>query len=253
MTPTQGTTPEPTQTPTPTPTVTPTLTPTETKTVMLTWVYTDGSSGGSSDSPYKNGYWNLELSTSLEGYESITLTIGHNLNNQAIDAAQQRSIFSLSEGVTSGNILGSGNVGQDALITTFPNTKSGTLTHTLTASNQLLRLGLSSSVDGDNSTTGTVSSSINMTVTSYLINVVYDGINPSVNVAPNEDQFWYSLYRCDTSQTWYSGPYTGTPAFTYGMRVEGATNVFYTISGTVSTNPGSVITGITDTGFMGCP
>lgn len=254
LTPTQGTTPEPTSTPTPTPTPTPTLTPTATKLVNLFWEYTDGTNGGDKDSPYINSYWNLFLSEPLEGFESITLNIQYKLNNQAVDASQQRSIFSLSEGVLSGNIIGSGNIGQDSLITTFPNDKTGNLTHTLTASNQYLRLGLSASIDGDMDTMGTIVANItDCNVSSYLVNTTYDGINPSVSVTSNVGQYWYQLFRCDTETTWYAGPYTDTEMFSLGTRVEGATNVFYVISGTVLINPGSVITGITDTGFMGCP
>ncbi len=65
------------------------------------------------------------------------------------------------------------------------------------------------------------------------------------------ENFWYHLYRCDNLQYYYAGPYTGV-ALSTGKRVEGATGVFYVIVGTTNVNPGSVISGITDTGFMGC-
>jgi hypothetical protein len=65
--------------------------------------------------------------------------------------------------------------------------------------------------------------------------------------------FWYRLYRCDDSLTYYAGPFYGTPAYTAGMRVEGATGVFYQIVTTTFTNPGAVLAGITNTSLWGCP
>lgn len=176
LTATNGTIPDPT----PTPTVT--STPTGIKTISLAWNYTDGTSSPNYYNAFKTSYWNLGLSSPLEGYESITVTINYTFNNQAINVITEGGILSLSEGVTSGNIIGLGNVGQDSLLSTFPSTKSGVLTQTLTASNQLMRLGLNTSIIGDYNTNGTTITSIIMTVNSYLVNVIYDNINPSVSV-----------------------------------------------------------------------
>jgi len=66
------------------------------------------------------------------------------------------------------------------------------------------------------------------------------------------DQFWYVLYRCDDGLTYHVGPFTGTPDFSTGMRVEGATGIFYTVTSTTNTQPPTVITGVTNTGQMGC-
>lgn len=66
--------------------------------------------------------------------------------------------------------------------------------------------------------------------------------------------YWYVLYRCDDTLTYYAGPFTVVPhEYSTGERVEGATEVFYTITSTTNTEPPSTITGITSTGQMGCP
>ena len=92
----------------------------------------------------------------------------------------------------------------------------------------------------------------------YIWKYTADGMNfisggtcgmPATTLAPLP--FWYNLYRCDNSQYYNAGPYAGTKLST-GRRVEGATGVFYVVVGTTNVNPGSVISGITDTGLMGC-
>lgn len=87
------------------------------------------------------------------------------------------------------------------------------------------------------STTTSTSSSSSSTTTS------------TTTLAP----WWYKLYRCDDGLFYYDGPNYGTPAYTAGMRVEGATNVFYQVVTTTFINPGAVLAGITNTGFFGCP
>jgi len=70
---------------------------------------------------------------------------------------------------------------------------------------------------------------------------------------PSMSQYWYKLQRCDDAQYYYAGPFTGAQVYGTGTRVEGATATYYIVTTTVNTNPGSTITGITSTGFYGCP
>ena len=254
LTATDGTLPTPTATPTLTPTLTSTPTATPIEPVTLSWVNTDNSTSGTSQSPDKTSYWNLSLSRPLIYPEQITLTIDYGLSNLSFDTAQQRTFFALSENVTSGNIIGSGNVDNNSFITTFPGTKSDSVQYTLNSTNGDLRLGLSAAILGDNDTYGTTSSFISMSIVPYLVDAIYDDNNPLVEVIANENQYWYQLYRCIDGQTWYSQPYTGPQTFGYGMRVEGATHMYYLISGITTIKPlYGIIPGMTNTGFMGCP
>lgn len=76
--------------------------------------------------------------------------------------------------------------------------------------------------------------------------------SPTTTVAPEPlESFWYILNRCDDSKIYFAGPFTGDK-FNTGTRVEGATNVYYVVINTTNTNPESTISGITNTGLMGC-
>lgn len=181
---TTTTTAEPTTTTT---TIPPTTTTTTTRMVTLSWEHTNCFFDESGDSPTKTGHWNLIISPSLLEGESIALTISYELDNQSTDAAQQISNYSLSEGITTGNIIGAGNVDQDSLFTTstLP-TKTGSTNYNLTITDNELRLGLSASVDGDESTAGNVGASIlSVTAIGSGVGVTAPVTNPSVIVYPN--------------------------------------------------------------------
>jgi hypothetical protein len=92
--------------------------------------------------------------------------------------------------------------------------------------------------------TGVCESYLNVTIQPMVTTTTTTTLQP----------YWYVLYRCDDAQTYYVGPFTVVPdEFSTGERVEGATDIFYTITSTTNVEPESTITGITSTGEMGCP
>lgn len=155
--------------------------------ITLSWEYTDCSFDESTDSPTKSGYWNLILSPALSSGESIALTINYELDNQSTDAAQQISSYALSEGVTSGNIIGAGNVENDSLFSASSSSnKTGSTNYTLTSTDNQLRLGLFASVDGDIATAGNVGASItSVSAIGLGVSVTTPVTTPSVIVYPN--------------------------------------------------------------------
>ena len=142
--------------------VTPVTTTTTTAAVVplsVYWEYTNGSEsdiGG--DSPSKTDYWNMVTSRPLVGTEAIGMILYYELDNAAIatDGVSMTSI-AISNGVSTGNILGSGNVLNDSVITTAGDTsnKTGVTGLQLNASNTVIRLGISASIHGDSGTSGT--------------------------------------------------------------------------------------------------
>lgn len=178
------TTAEPTTTTT---TIPPTTTTTTTRMITLSWEYTDCYFDKSIDSPTKTGHWNLILDPALVAGESIALTINYELDNQSTDAAQQISSYALSEGITTGNIIGAGNVDRDSLFTALGTfNKTGSTNYNLTVTDNQLRLGLSASVDGDELTAGSVGTSItNVTAIGTGVGVTVPVTTPSIIVYPN--------------------------------------------------------------------
>lgn len=71
---------------------------------------------------------------------------------------------------------------------------------------------------------------------------------------PTTVLYYYTLTRCDTNEVFYSTQYeSGT--FDSGDRVEGATGVYYVISGSATTDPqpGGNKIQVTNTNLTGCP
>jgi hypothetical protein len=67
-------------------------------------------------------------------------------------------------------------------------------------------------------------------------------------------EYYYTLYRCDTEAYYQIGPFASSSLFSTGMRVEGATSVYYVVTSVTTTNPAyTTITGATFTGYYGCP
>lgn len=68
--------------------------------------------------------------------------------------------------------------------------------------------------------------------------------------------YWYKLYSCATSMTYFVGPFTGAQEYSLGQRVEGASATYYIITGTIDIDPETTINGITAVGpgvVYGCP
>lgn len=82
------------------------------------------------------------------------------------------------------------------------------------------------------------------------------GVTPPVTTTTTTAAitYWYTLYRCDTGVNYKIGPYASSSLFSTGMRVEGASGVYYTVATVAEAEPAySSITAATWTGFYGCP
>jgi len=135
-------------------TVAPTTTTTSTTlpTVTLTWNLTDFTqdTDGSDGEAFREYFYNLEYSSPLTGGQEIELTFEWSLQTDGQAGVIKDASVSMSSGITSGGIIGIGNVINDAEVnsTATPSTKTGTTTYTVTSSDNLLRLGIYVAVNG---------------------------------------------------------------------------------------------------------
>ncbi len=90
------------------------------------------------------------------------------------------------------------------------------------------------------------------------VDIPVNAIPPTTLIPPTTiiPQYWYRLYRCEDTLTYYAGPFIGPQDYGIGLRVEGATATYYIVIGTTSTQPADALNGITAAGsgtIYGCP